>query len=133
DDDARSDSSVLPLAIRQRSLSRRVGNSQTDPTWHADDGAAAPNSRTQPMITGVIWLIVLLVVLGVAGTAAWAGWRAAPYLPTRQKDVERMTALGRINPGELVYDLGAGDGRFLIAAAKRGATAVGFEISLLPY
>lgn len=80
-----------------------------------------------------IWLAALVLVLCAAGTAAWAGLRAAPYLPTRRQDVTRMLGLADLKPDELVYDLGAGDGRFLIAAAKLQARAVGFEISLLPY
>ena len=34
-----------------------------------------------------------------------------------------------IKKGDIVMDLGSGDGRFLIAAAKRGATAIGWEIN----
>lgn len=79
------------------------------------------------------WMVATVVVFIVAGTAAWAGWRAAPFVPTRQRDVERMLRLADVRPGEVVYDLGAGDGRFVVAAARRGARAVGFEISLLPY
>lgn len=79
------------------------------------------------------WLLALAALIVVAGTAAWAGWRAAPFVPTRQRDVERMLRLAEVKPGELVYDLGAGDGRFLLAAARRGARAVGFEISILPF
>lgn len=79
------------------------------------------------------WLFALVVTLAVAGTAAWAGWRAAPYVPTRSADVERMLRLAAVQPGEVVYDLGAGDGRFVLAAAQRGAQAVGFEISVLPF
>src|SRR6185503_17400496 len=80
-----------------------------------------------------VWMAVTLMVLIVAITAGWAGLRAAPYLPTRQKDVDRMLALADIKPGDVVYDLGAGDGRFLISAAKKGAQATGFEISILPF
>lgn len=36
-------------------------------------------------------------------------------------------------PGQKMYDLGCGDGRIVCAAAKAGAQAQGFEISLLPY
>ncbi|MBI5467470.1 MAG: SAM-dependent methyltransferase [Candidatus Kerfeldbacteria bacterium] len=79
------------------------------------------------------WLLALLAVIVVAGSAAWAGWRAAPYVPTRQRDVERMLALAKLRPGEFVYDLGAGDGRFVLSAAKLGARAIGYEISFLPY
>ncbi len=85
------------------------------------------------MWSTLAWLLALAVLIITAGTAAWAGWRAAPYVPTRQRDVDRMLRLAGVKPGELVYDLGAGDGRFLLAAARRGARAVGFEISVLPY
>ncbi|MEK7537652.1 MAG: class I SAM-dependent methyltransferase [Patescibacteria group bacterium] len=86
------------------------------------------------MVGALLWLLALIVVLLAAGSAAWAGWRAAPYVPTRQHDVERMLRLAEVKAGELVYDLGAGDGRFVVSAAQRyRAQAVGFEISLMPY
>lgn len=86
------------------------------------------------MAGALLWLLALIVVLLAAGSAAWAGWRAAPFVPTRQRDVERMLRIADIHPGELVYDLGAGDGRFVVTAAERyQARAVGFEISVLPY
>lgn len=86
------------------------------------------------MFETLAWFVILCAVILFAGTAAWAGWRAAPYVPTKQRDVERMLAMAELKPGELVYDLGAGDGRFILTAAKRyQARAVGFEISFLPY
>ena len=86
------------------------------------------------MIGTLLWTVALLLVFIVAVTAAWAGWRAAPYVPTRQHDVERMLRIADLKPGEKVVDLGAGDGRFILTAARDyHATAVGYEISLLPY
>jgi SAM-dependent methyltransferase len=53
----------------------------------------------------------------------------APYYPTPMAVVEKMLELGELKPGELVYDLGSGDGRVVILAAQKfGARAVGFEI-----
>jgi predicted RNA methylase len=53
----------------------------------------------------------------------------APDVPTPQPIVERMLEAGRVKPGELVYDLGSGDGRVVITAAQKfGARAVGIEI-----
>lgn len=82
----------------------------------------------------VYFLIALLAVIVLtAGTAAWAAWRAAPYVPTWGSDVERLLSLAEVKAGDVVYDLGAGDGRIVLAAAKRGAQATGFEIAFLPY
>ena len=52
-----------------------------------------------------------------------------PAVPTPQSVVERMLEAGRIRPTDVVYDLGSGDGRIVIAAAQRyGVRAVGVEI-----
>lgn len=49
-------------------------------------------------------------------------------MPSPQEVVEKMIDLGGVKKGDVVYDLGSGDGRIVIAAAKKGARAVGFEI-----
>jgi SAM-dependent methyltransferase len=53
----------------------------------------------------------------------------APFDPTPQEVVQRMLALAQIKKNDIIYDLGSGDGRLLIAAAKQyGVHGVGFEI-----
>jgi len=53
----------------------------------------------------------------------------APYIPTPQIVVERMLEAGRVKAGDMVYDLGSGDGRIVITAAQKyGARGVGVEI-----
>jgi len=53
----------------------------------------------------------------------------APYVPTPQEVVDRMLQLGGVGKGDVVYDLGCGDGRIPITAAKRfGARGVGVDI-----
>jgi len=53
----------------------------------------------------------------------------APFDPTSHEVADRMLALAGVRKGDVVYDLGARDGRMVIAAAKRyGVKAVGFEI-----
>lgn len=53
----------------------------------------------------------------------------APFDPTPQEVVDRMLTLAGVKNGDLLYDLGSGDGRVLIAVAKRyGVKAVGFEV-----
>ena len=50
----------------------------------------------------------------------------APYIPTPEAIVVRMLEAARVKPGDVVYDLGAGDGRIVIMAAQKyGAKAVG--------
>src|SRR5438874_13524043 len=54
----------------------------------------------------------------------------APYIPSPQIVVDRMLELARTRPGEVVYDLGSGDGRIVITAAQKfRAKAVGIEMS----
>jgi precorrin-6B methylase 2 len=54
--------------------------------------------------------------------------KIVPFVPTPQEVVDRMIELAGVKKGDTVYDLGSGDGRIVIAAAKKGARAVGFEI-----
>jgi SAM-dependent methyltransferase len=55
--------------------------------------------------------------------------KIVPYVPTPQEVVERMLDLAQVKKGDVVYDLGSGDGRIVVTAAKKyGVKAVGFEI-----
>jgi SAM-dependent methyltransferase len=57
--------------------------------------------------------------------------KLAPYVRTPQDVVERMLALAQVGPKDVVYDLGCGDGRLVITAAKRyGARGVGVDFDL---
>ncbi len=49
------------------------------------------------------------------------------WVPTPQELVEKMLDMAKVTPQDVVIDLGSGDGRNVIAAAKRGARAIGFE------
>lgn len=54
--------------------------------------------------------------------------RIAPFDPTPQEVVDRMLVLAQVKIGDVVYDLGSGDGRILVTAAKKyGVRSVGFE------
>ncbi len=81
--------------------------------------------------------VIALASLAHAGTPAsctqtYTPQRGQPgkdamWLPTPQPLVERMLALAQVRPSDVVYDLGSGDGRIVIAAARLGARAVGIE------
>ena len=79
-------------------------------------------------------LAVILAAGAVSDTQAPAAKRPdapqlAPYVPTPQDVVERMLALAGVTKNDLVYDLGCGDGRIPIAAARLyGARGVGVDI-----
>jgi len=51
-----------------------------------------------------------------------------PYVPTPNDVLERMLDMADVGPGDYVIDLGSGDGRIVIAAAKRGAVGHGIDL-----
>jgi SAM-dependent methyltransferase len=51
------------------------------------------------------------------------------WVPTPDEVVEKMLELAQVMPGDRVVDLGSGDGKITIAAAKRGAVAKGIEFN----
>jgi len=85
---------------------------------------------------------VLFATLGLAvSPGVWSGAvhgpfaqvatdpKLAPFVPTPQSVVEMMLTMAEITKDDIVYDLGSGDGRIVITAAKKhGAKGVGFEI-----
>jgi ubiquinone/menaquinone biosynthesis C-methylase UbiE len=53
-----------------------------------------------------------------------------PYVPTPMETVRKMLDMGKVDRNDIVYDLGCGDGRIVIAAAKeRGARGVGIDLN----
>jgi SAM-dependent methyltransferase len=78
-------------------------------------------------------MLFLRIVLGIGlfvGLSAYVSalW-GAPWVPTPRRVRESMLRLAEIQPGERVVDLGAGDGRLVIDAAREyQANAVGVEI-----
>ncbi|MBA2356262.1 MAG: 50S ribosomal protein L11 methyltransferase [Acidobacteria bacterium] len=53
------------------------------------------------------------------------------FVPTRDTVIEAMLKAAKVTPADVVYDLGCGDGRIVVAAAKLGARAVGIDIDPL--
>ena len=53
-----------------------------------------------------------------------------PFVPTRQEVVEEMLRVAGVRAGDVVYDLGCGDGRIVVTAAEKfGARGVGIDIN----
>jgi protein-L-isoaspartate O-methyltransferase len=76
------------------------------------------------------WIPILGVAMLAAPAFAQQAERLAPFVPSPELVVERMLEAADLKPSETVYDLGCGDGRILIAAAREfKAKAVGVELS----
>lgn len=64
----------------------------------------------------------------------WPTKYNAPWLPASMEIVHKTLQLAEVGPEDLIYDLGCGDGRTIITAARDyGAKAVGIELDLLRY
>ncbi|HEX7260050.1 MAG TPA: hypothetical protein VF272_03935 [Candidatus Saccharimonadia bacterium] len=74
------------------------------------------------------WFWLAAAVVACFGVGAIMG---APFLPIRNPDIEAALDLAKLKPGQTIIDLGSGDGRILLAAARRGALAIGYEINPL--
>jgi SAM-dependent methyltransferase len=79
-------------------------------------------------------LLAGLLVLAVGSVVAFQVLRRPKgpdvvFVPTPQDVVERMLKLAEVRPGDVVYDLGCGDGRIVVTAARKyGVRGVGFDI-----
>jgi tRNA G37 N-methylase Trm5 len=70
----------------------------------------------------------LIISTGAAYSQDTEGKKIVPFVPTPQEVVDKLIELAGVKKGDVVYDLGSGDGRIVISAAKKGARAVGFDI-----
>ncbi|MHA1389593.1 MAG: SAM-dependent methyltransferase [Candidatus Thorarchaeota archaeon] len=78
-----------------------------------------------------IWYTILFVELVVIIFMIWIVWSVVvgvPWLPTPKSKVRKMLEFAKVQEGNTVYNLGSGDGRILIMAAKEfGTSSVGIE------
>lgn len=82
-----------------------------------------------PSRARALLLVGLLALAGHGASQDTGPVYEAPYVPSPVSTVDEMLRLAGLGPADVVYDLGAGDGRVVIAAAaKFGARGVGVEI-----
>lgn len=79
-------------------------------------------------------IVVLAVVITLLLYGAWIIvpiLYGLPWVPTQKERIRKALEMAEIHPGDVVYDLGAGDGRVLLTAIKDfgAARGVGIEIS----
>lgn len=86
------------------------------------------------MVTNILLLLIILILL-IFLSMIWppdSPW--APWWRTSDKAIRRAFKLAKLKSSDIVYDLGSGDGRVLIIAAKEfGAKGVGIEIDPLRF
>jgi SAM-dependent methyltransferase len=81
-----------------------------------------------------IMTIALVLLLIFFISVIWPNAVGAPWVPTSMENVHKMLTLADVKPGDTVYDLGCGDGRTIITAARRyKAQAVGIEVDPFRY
>jgi len=82
------------------------------------------------ILIAVLFFLIMVFLMSLVSTSS----KGAPWVPTSRQVVYSMLAMAEVKSGEVVYDLGCGDGRVLITAARRfGARAVGVEVDVFRY
>ena len=71
------------------------------------------------------------ILLGCMIALSWFAGSDAPYVPTKMAAIRKILKLAGAKKGKKFYELGSGDGRVVIEAAKLKAQAVGIEQSWL--
>lgn len=81
-----------------------------------------------------LWTLLPWILCALLAPA-WAQEESEPdsyeriYVPTPQEVVDEMLQFAKVGPNDVVYDLGCGDGRIVVTAARLGARGVGIDIT----
>lgn len=81
------------------------------------------------LIFSILALALLVIGIALIFTNGYVLLFGAPYLPSLKPHIQAAFDLLDLKKGQVVYDLGCGDGRFLKESAKRGYNAVGYELN----
>jgi cyclopropane fatty-acyl-phospholipid synthase-like methyltransferase len=86
-------------------------------------------TRYITMRTPLHWVMSILVLITNGCSIPVWTFGEVPFVPTPPEVIDRMLEMAQVKSGDVIYDLGSGDGRILIQAAKRyGVRGVGIEI-----
>ncbi len=83
----------------------------------------------------IIYILIVLILIIVFLSLVISVLSIAPWLPAKHDDLDRINRLANLQPGQIFYELGCGDGRVCLYLAKHNPQAriIGIEISLLFY
>lgn len=92
-------------------------------------GISTPQVPILAFLLGIL-LTLSSFTIGVCQDTETAFNNLGPYVPTPLEVVRKMLRFADVKPNDVVYDVGCGDGRIVITAAKEfGAKAIGIEIN----
>ncbi len=84
------------------------------------------SERARATLHGIAFVFLSLLLPAAAAAVLDV---PTPYVPSTQSNVDEMLRLAQVRPNDVVYDLGSGDGRVVISAARDwGARGVGVEL-----
>lgn len=79
-----------------------------------------------PTLSTAEWFLAILILI----PTLYAMMKGAPFVPTPMEQVRRMLKAAELKKGDVIYDLGSGDGRLVHTAARLyKAKAIGYELS----
>lgn len=97
---------------------------------HFMAGFPARRTPARSLAAGLASLLSGAALAALVAVPATAQNLDVPYVPTPQPVVDRMLEIAQVSDDDLVYDLGSGDGRIVITAAKEhGARGVGIDLN----
>ena len=74
--------------------------------------------------------VLIIIAVGLAATSVTAAQDTIPFVPSPPHVVQRMLELAEIKQGDILYDMGSGDGRIVIEAAKQfGIRGIGIDLN----
>jgi hypothetical protein len=80
------------------------------------------------LVVGYIVIVILLCIIVIGVSAVWPSLIGAPWVPVSRETARKMLELAQVSHEDVVVDLGSGDGRIIVLAAKEfGAKAFGIE------
>ncbi len=82
---------------------------------------------------GIITTVAFIALLTTLSSIVALLIVKVPFVPTPKRNLPLVMEALAIKPGERFYDLGCGDGRMVINAARKGAVAMGFDMSPWAY
>jgi len=92
-------------------------------------GDYSPMLLILEIIIDIFFLSLTVLMIVLLGYGVFSFYTGAPFVPTNKKRLATMMKMANLQPEETMLDLGSGDGRIVLAAAKTGAHCIGIEIN----